>query len=295
MGGLTLRAWRVQPGRFEVPANAGAGVDGEAEGLHAKGQRFFKGHDQAVSALALCEGEQPREAWWKGRLAASGQRMVALGPGARAAALSEGNTGETRDDGAQAAGLGPEALREAVPQRRGRAYVCVWDTRELRELARIGYYREGFGGSVVSLDFSPGGERLACLTNDRRHSLSVWDWRQESPLIEVATQQGRVDFAAFNPFARVCSCGRRSPACAQDGGCGEVGAEILITCGKRHLKLWTLQGIGAPIPPKYPHGEPTPNPHARPEVVPTAAQLPCGRLHCRRGGGACPCAVGDVE
>ena len=33
------------------------------------------------------------------------------------------------------------------------------------------------------------------------------DWRQESPLIEVATQQGRVDFAAFNPFARVCSCG----------------------------------------------------------------------------------------
>ena len=130
MGRLTLRAWRVQPGRFGVPANAGAGVDGEADGLHAKGQRFFKGHDQAVSALALCEGE----------------RMVALGPGARAAALSEGNTGETRDDGAQAAGLGPEALREAVPQRRGRAYVCVWDTRELRELARIGYYREGFGG-----------------------------------------------------------------------------------------------------------------------------------------------------
>ena len=61
MGGLTLRAWRVQPGRFEVPANAGAGVDGEAEGLHAKGQRFFKGHDQAVSALALWDSIQGQD------------------------------------------------------------------------------------------------------------------------------------------------------------------------------------------------------------------------------------------
>ena len=154
MGGLTLRAWRVQPGRFEVPANAGAGVDGEAEGLHAKGQRFFKGHDQAVSALALCEGEAASGGVVEGaacsvRPADGGAGAGRQGRGAVMRATAERRVTTERG----AAGLGPEALREAVPQRRGRAYVCVWDTRaELRELARVGYFREGFGGSVVSLD-----------------------------------------------------------------------------------------------------------------------------------------------
>ena len=134
------------------------------------GQRFFRGHDEAVSAVTIAWGPQVAPEW-RGILAASGQVK------SKNAATSNGfGAGGERGDG-RTANVAAEA-DDPIGGANRAPYVCVWDTKTLEIKARLGYIRRHFTHDIASLSFSPTGTRLAVLMGDRRHTLSIWTWEQ---------------------------------------------------------------------------------------------------------------------
>ena len=105
------------------------------------------------------------------------------------------------------------------------AYVCLWSSKTMEELGRIGYEEERFHGTIVSLSFSPDGKRLACVTADARHTLTVWDWQRQEKLVEEAASQQEVLGVTY------CSLPLSN------------NIEILATFGKRHVRVWKLRGL----------------------------------------------------
>ena len=61
----------------------------------------------------------------------------------------------------------------------GRTEICVW---QLDATDPASVLTGQHSGGVVSLSFSPSGERLAAVGSDPMHTLVLWDWRRGTPL-----------------------------------------------------------------------------------------------------------------
>jgi len=128
------------------------------------GQRFFRAHDEAVSAVTIAWGPQVSPEW-RGILAASGQVKT------KNAATSNGfGAGSERGNGRTA--NGPAEADEPIGAANRAPYVCVWDTQTLEVKARLGYIRRHFTHDIASLSFSPTGAHTHTHTHTHTHSLT---------------------------------------------------------------------------------------------------------------------------
>jgi WD40 repeat protein len=215
----------------------------------ASGQRFWRGHDQPVSTVTVAWGPRVPEEW-RGILAASGQYQAKnLCPPLQTVqqAAAEGGFQQQQQPqkhGAQTTSTMYVRRKETWP------YACVWDSRTLELKGRVGFYAPSFPSDITSLSFSPDGSRLAVLCADRRHTLSVWNWEQDTVIAQTSTHQYPALRVVYNPYCRPFKNG---------------GKELLVTSGRRHIRFWTLQGLegaaqltGAPAiePARVKGGEP---------------------------------------
>jgi len=155
-------------------------------------QRFYRGHDAVVTCIAMCQGDEAK--------AGDRLRLIASGQSDRSSDRSS-----------------PSST----------SCVCFWDSVNMEERGRLAVNP---GGGVVSLAFSPGGDRIACLGNDSRHTLSVYGWRSHHMVASVATNQYAVTSVVYCPLSVY-------------GG----QAEVLATMGQRHVHFWVLSGVSSSI------------------------------------------------
>eukprot|EP00961_Rhodomonas_salina_P125578 1691705-Rhodomonas_salina.1 len=67
------------------------------------------------------------------------------------------------------------------------------------------------------------GSKLASVGLDLDHSIAVWDWKSQTKLATAAGSTEKIFDIRFNPVD-----------------------DVLVTCGVRHIKFWTLV---PPLPP----------------------------------------------
>jgi WD40 repeat protein len=95
--------------------------------------------------------------------------------------------------------------------------VCVWDTETGDTLSILrGVHSIG----VCALAFSGDGKYLASVGLDNYHTLAVWDWKQ----------------------GRVVGSTRGHTSVIYDVAWAPDGRSALVTCGQKHIKVWSIAG-----------------------------------------------------
>ena len=113
-------------------------------------------------------------------------------------------------------------------------FVCVWDTRTCREVARVRLSESS--RAVAALGFSPDGAALTTVGCDDNHTVHVWDWRARGVGEPRARGGGLVGLIGQGAGFKERPTGvygvkwdPRAPA----------GRERFCTWGKKHVKMWT--------------------------------------------------------
>eukprot|EP00698_Gefionella_okellyi_P024818 TRINITY_DN8858_c0_g2_i2.p1 TRINITY_DN8858_c0_g2~~TRINITY_DN8858_c0_g2_i2.p1 ORF type:complete len:1516 (+),score=383.82 TRINITY_DN8858_c0_g2_i2:1229-5776(+) len=98
--------------------------------------------------------------------------------------------------------------------------ICVWDAITMKAIVTIVCAKRSgaimHANGIVSLDFNMNGKRLVSVSNDKNHTLIVWEWEQ---MRIVACEQGhseKVNAVKCSPF----------------------DPDLFVTCGVRHYKMW---------------------------------------------------------
>uniref|UniRef100_A0A8C7RQA4 EMAP like 2 n=3 Tax=Oncorhynchus mykiss TaxID=8022 RepID=A0A8C7RQA4_ONCMY len=99
-------------------------------------------------------------------------------------------------------------------------HVRVWDSVSLNTLHVIGMGVFDRAVTCVAFSKSNGGAHLCAVDDANDHILSVWNWQKEKQLADVKCSNDSVLAAAFHP----------------------MDANLIVTCGKSHLNLWTMDG-----------------------------------------------------
>uniref|UniRef100_A0A8C7KT05 EMAP like 2 n=1 Tax=Oncorhynchus kisutch TaxID=8019 RepID=A0A8C7KT05_ONCKI len=134
------------------------------------------------------------------------------------------------NDDVKCLGIHPDMVTIATGQVAGTSkdgkllppHVRVWDSVSLNTLHVIGM--GVFDRAVTCVAFSKsvsnGGAHLCAVDDANDHILSVWNWQKEKQLADVKCSNDSVLAAAFHP----------------------MDANLIVTCGKSHLNLWTMDG-----------------------------------------------------
>lgn len=226
-------------------------------------QRFFLGHTNDIASVAVCPAPvqmadgtvyPPRTLVATGALS-SGLALVSrlfskvlsecvCAAGARY--ISRSTAGQDRP------------VEDALTPEKDGPYVSIWDSRTLKEVARIPHDPES--RSVVAMAFSPDGAALVTVTADNAHTVTVWDWRapkvglvkkgQLKPRGWLGEGNGFADapiavkgvvwdaYPRGTPRHKVAPDGTEAArliaaaAAAPGGGC------VFATFGNKHLKIW---------------------------------------------------------
>ena len=166
-------------------------------------QRHFGGHTREITCMSMCAAETTLDGvtYPPLTLAATGQRKAVE---------------DTETDEAE------------VP------FVCVWDTRTCREVARVRLSESS--RAVAALGFSPDGAALTTVGCDDNHTVHVWDCARAAH-----RRTARARRRARGPHRS----GRRVQA-RPTGVYGvkwdpraPAGRERFCTWGKKHVKMWT--------------------------------------------------------
>ena len=205
-----------------------------------QGQRFFRAHGERVTEITVAWAPAVR-AEWRGVLTASAQARAKEKKTGDHAHKVRAHTHDKREEarvpGEQ--GHGDNHNRSHTHSHNHKAHapplqaerwasVCVWDSATLEVKCWLGAHREDFASDICSLSFNQDGLRLAVLTSDRRHTLSIWDWQQGVLVAQAATHQYPATTVMYSPYCRPLQNG---------------GKELLVTFGRRHVRFWTLQGL----------------------------------------------------
>uniref|UniRef100_A0A7S1XVQ1 Calmodulin n=1 Tax=Phaeomonas parva TaxID=124430 RepID=A0A7S1XVQ1_9STRA len=190
-------------------------------------QRFFLGHDADVTSVAV----HPK------------LDIVASGQDARVARVCVFDVSSA--DATQVAQYN-DGQRQPQPSKQDAGAgsgvgVGVTGASGLRMLAQMTLGKNSRG--VASLDFSPDGHLLLAVSNDDYHSVSVHDWRHGTILCTARSNNAAVHNVAWNPF---CFLGV-DEADYSDDICYSI-----VSCGVRHIKLWTLTRREEFEPPALP-------------------------------------------
>ena len=174
-------------------------------------QRFFQGHDDLITAMAVHPGKV---------IVASGQRGKNHG------------TICLWDSGAQPAEWSPTKKmddNEENPKK-----------KVTSEITRLLLPKNNAG--ISSIDFNEKGELLALVTavgngTAGGATLQVWDWRQASMLVSAKAHANPVTMCRFNPFQS-----HDADEVLEDNRC-----YTLVTAGLRHVKLWVMKKVEHPL------------------------------------------------
>jgi echinoderm microtubule-associated protein-like 6 len=104
--------------------------------------------------------------------------------------------------------------------------ILVWKIHTLEVAARLPAVDES---NAALLAFSNDGSMLVSVSNEKKHTVSVWDWSAQLLLVSEDGDyepSNRILSVAVDPFA---------PAPGRDV------ATTFITCGVNHVKFWTLE------------------------------------------------------
>uniref|UniRef100_A0A8C7KQB9 EMAP like 2 n=1 Tax=Oncorhynchus kisutch TaxID=8019 RepID=A0A8C7KQB9_ONCKI len=132
------------------------------------------------------------------------------------------------NDDVKCLGIHPDMVTIATGQVAGTSkdgkllppHVRVWDSVSLNTLHVIGMGVFDRAVTCVAFSKSNGGAHLCAVDDANDHILSVWNWQKEKQLADVKCSNDSVLAAAFHP----------------------MDANLIVTCGKSHLNLWTMDG-----------------------------------------------------
>lgn len=177
-------------------------------------QRFFQGHDDLITSMAV----HPFKV-----IVASGQRG------------KKNSTICIWDSGAQPAVYDPTGASAAGDQT-----VAAPPKKKITELSRL--LVPGQSGGIGSMDFNEKGELLAyvtCVGNGSSGSslLQIWDWKNEVMMVSAKAHANPVSMCRFNPFQS-----HDADEVLEDNRC-----YTLVTAGLRHVKLWVLKKVEHPL------------------------------------------------
>ena len=117
--------------------------------------------------------------------------------------------------------------------------ICVWDVEAMEVRSSL----QGFHSRGVSLlAFSRRGDLLASVGCDDNHSIAIYNWEQGRLLASGPGAKGKVLGLCF---ARRGVAPARDPAphgTPEGAGEGCRDEEVLLSCGKDHVKFWSLTG-----------------------------------------------------
>jgi WD40 repeat protein len=176
-------------------------------------QRFFQGHDEAITAMAV----HPDKV------------VVASSQGGKTS-----GTVCIWNSGARPAEWSPKS-------RAGAEAEAVEDVQKrVEEVKRIHIPKNTAGMSTM--DFNEKGELLAMVTGVGNGSsggavLQVWDWKDGIMLAFAKAHANPVTMCRFNPFQS-----HDADEVLEDSRC-----YTLVTGGLRHVKLWVLQKVEHPL------------------------------------------------
>jgi microtubule-associated protein-like 6 len=90
-----------------------------------------------------------------------------------------------------------------------RPYVCVWDVNSMQELVRLEHKTHDGDPAILAVQFSRDGSLLVAVQKNIDHTITIWDWRTATVLLEEKTQKGPAPMGipmifgvAWNMFAR---------------------------------------------------------------------------------------------
>ena len=170
-------------------------------------QRHFGGHTREITCMAMCAAETTLDGvtYPPLTLAATGQKK----------AVEDAETDEAE-----------------VP------FVCVWDTRTCREVARVRLSESS--RAVAAVGFSPDGAALTTVGCDDSHTVQIWDWRARDVGEPRARGGGLIGLVGQGAGFKERPTGvygvkwdPRAP----------VGGERFCTWGKKHVKMWTQDPV----------------------------------------------------
>ena len=170
-----------------------------------KKQRFFCGHNDDVTCIAVCPDDALAEEY---SVVASGQ--VASPPSRYVRRSKE-------------ASATPIVVY---------APIHVWKTAksptgELRTMTTLSWHER----SIRAMDFSPDGRLLLSVGADNQCSLAVWDWQSGELLATARGHAAPIVTAGFDYHSST----------DLNAALRQSDTEYLLTtCGKKHVKFWTL-------------------------------------------------------
>eukprot|EP00948_MAST-09A_sp_MAST-9A-sp1_P002882 g2882.t1 len=122
------------------------------------------------------------------------------------------------------------------------AFVCIFaayseQKGNIENVKHLKIVRDNsFKRGVTSVAFSTDGNLLCCAANDDYHTVSMWRWKTRVP-IRIACSRGGTTPIKGIAFNQKNLLGFDDVA----RNCKEDVYYSFATCGKRHLKFWTLQ------------------------------------------------------
>mmetsp|Transcript_20952 Transcript_20952/g.63838 ORF Transcript_20952/g.63838 Transcript_20952/m.63838 type:complete len:1077 (-) Transcript_20952:92-3322(-) len=198
------------------------------QSLRKNTQRFFRGHDDDISCLRLAPN------------AVNGHDVL------------HPHVLEDLQSDPAAAGLDADNLTLCVTGQVGaRPHVCVWVVLPPRirggggecvELFRMGHKKGQLERMVCAAALSHDCSMVAAIGGDDKHTIMVWAiGRRERPelMVEMPGQQGPPPQVLDLTWAPWLVPPSKAVQNASGGRKGQL-AYYLATCGKRHIKFWTL-------------------------------------------------------
>ena len=100
--------------------------------------------------------------------------------------------------------------------------------------------------SIRAMDFSPDGNLLMSVGGDDHHTIAIWDWRDGEILATAKGHASPVISCGFNPFQSRPIPKDENEAMKDPTGILSDMHYTLISCGKKHIKFWTLSMVPDP-------------------------------------------------
>jgi WD40 repeat protein len=104
----------------------------------------------------------------------------------------------------------------------------------------------GHQRSIRAMDFSPDGNLLMSVGGDDHHTIFIWDWRDGEIIASAKGHASPVISCGFNPFNSRPIPKDNDAAMEDPDGILSDMHYTLISCGKKHIKFWTLSMVPDP-------------------------------------------------
>eukprot|EP00111_Clytia_hemisphaerica_P009365 TCONS_00027488-protein len=121
------------------------------------------------------------------------------------------------DDDILSLALHPEGRLVATGQTGKEPYICVWDSETCKTISIL---KDSHQRGIACLAFSPNGMQLGSVGLEDYSQITIWDWKKGKAVATARGHSDRIFDICFNPFEEAA----------------------LVTCGVKHVKMWTLSG-----------------------------------------------------